>query len=303
MRIQWAALIVWLLVSGSVFAETIELENGDKIEGAILEKNDQVWIVEHPVLGRLEIPVDEIKPPEEEKVKPGVFGTSFLKGWDKALSAGFNGSSGKSRDANINIDASLQRETERNRMDWVARYYFSSTDKSTSDNQFDTRYAHDFLVPDAKWFPFASPHYRYDAEQNWNHRFGIDVGVGYEILKTERWDVVGRLGGGFAQTLTDDRDDTSVGEDPVRSEWLGLVGLRLGWAMMKGMSVSWDTWYQPAFNDLPNFRLESRAEWKVAIGYVEGLSFKLGGSYIYDAHETDTTRNDRKYYGNLVYDF
>ncbi len=303
MRIQWAALIVWLLLCGSAFAETIELENGDKIEGAILEKNDQVWIVEHPVLGRLEIPVDEIKPPEEENVKPGVFGTSFLKGWDKALSAGFNGSSGKSRDANINFDAHLKRETERNRMDWVARYYFSSTDKSTSDNQFDTRYVHDLLIPDAKWFPFASPHYRYDAEQNWNHRFGLDVGVGYEVLKTEKWDVLGRLGGGFAQTLTDDRDDTSVGTDPVRSEWLGLAGLRLGWAMMKGMSVSWDTAYQPNFSDLPNFRLESRAEWKVAIGYVEGLSFKLGGSYIYDGHETDKTRNDRKYYGNLVYDF
>ena len=131
MRIQWAALIVWPLLCGSAFAETIELENGDKIEGAILEKNDQVWIVEHPVQGRLEIPVDEIKPPEDEKVKPGVFGTRFLKGWDKALSAGFNGSSGKSRDANINFDARLQRETERNRMNWVARYYFSSTDRST----------------------------------------------------------------------------------------------------------------------------------------------------------------------------
>ena len=188
MRIRCALTIVWLLVTGSAFAETIELQSGDKLEATVLEKNDQVWIVEHPVLGRIEIPTSEIKPPEEKKVKPGLFGTSFLRDWNKSLSAGFNGSSGKSRDANVNVVARLKRKSERNRMNWVARYVFSSTDSSTSDNQFDTRYIHDFLIPEADWFPFISPHYRYDAEQDWNHRLGVDTGIGYEFLKTETWD-------------------------------------------------------------------------------------------------------------------
>ena len=94
-----------------------------------------------------------------------------------------------------------------------------------------------------------------------------------------------------------------MGEDPVRSEWVGLVGVELGWTIMEGMSLSWTNVYQPNFSDLPNFRLESRAEWKVAIGYVEGLGISLGGSYIYDGHESNSSRNDRKYYGNIVYDF
>ena len=35
---------------------------------------------------------------------------------------------------------------------------------------------------------------------------------------------------------------------------------------------------------------------------IEGLSFKLGGSYEYDS-QNEGSNNDRKYYGNLVYDF
>ncbi len=132
--------------------------------------------------------------------------------------------------------------------------------------------------------------------------------------------MIGRAGTGIAQTLTDDRAKscvstgpesdptdpficTKIGDDPVRTEWNGLLAAQLAWNMMEGMKLSWDTSYQPDFLDLPNFRLESRAEWKISIGYIEGLAFKLGGVYIYDAHETDEARNDRRYYANLVYDF
>jgi len=311
MRVCLATVLVGVVVCAPAFAETIELQSGEKIEGTIVEQSEEKVVVEHAVLGRLEIPASEIKPPAPPK--PGVFGTSFLAGWDKALSAGLQGSSGKSKAQSANADLTLKHETERNRMNYVARYYMVKTEDDATD-QFNTRYLHDFLIPDADWFPFLSPHYTYDTDQDWNHRLGTDAGIGYQLFKDESWDALGRLGGGVARTFTDDRaisctfppvpgPCSEVGRDPLRTEWTGLVALELGWQIVEGMRLDWDTVYYPDFADLPNFRLESRAEWKVAIGYVAGLSFKLGGSYIYDAHESDSSRNDRKYYANIVYDF
>ena len=48
---------------------------------------------------------------------------------------------------------------------------------------------------------------------------------------------------------------------------------------------------------------KSTAEFRVALGYIEGLSFSLGGRYIYDGHESTSSRNDRKYYSSIVYEF
>ena len=54
-------------------------------------------------------------------------------------------------------------------------------------------------------------------------------------------------------------------------------------------------------NDTPEFRALAESELKIAIGLIDGLSFKLGGSYEYDSQNAE--RNDRKYFGNIVYDF
>ena len=93
MRVLVLLLLVALALPAAARAETIELVTGDKLEGVtILEQNAERWIVEHPLLGRVEIPVDQIKPPN--KRSRGLFGTSLLAGWSRSISAGFSGSSG-----------------------------------------------------------------------------------------------------------------------------------------------------------------------------------------------------------------
>ena len=210
-------MVVGVLLCGPAAADTVELVTGEKIEGAILESNDDGVVMEHPVLGRLEIPADQIKPPGEAEVKPGLFGTSFLRGWTKGVSVGWNAASGKSRTQNFNADLGLSRETERNRGNLVARYFYNENDSDVENNQFDTRYIHDFLFPPSAWFPFLSSHYRFDSQQDWNHRLGADTGVGYQFIETDEWNLLGRVGGGFSQTLKDSREETTdvpVGESP-----------------------------------------------------------------------------------------
>jgi len=320
MRIVVAALAVWMVVLGATLAgaETVELKSGEKLEGAILEQDDQKTVLQHLVLGRIEIPASEIKQPEEKPVQPGLFGTSFLRGWNKAVSAGLGGSTGKSHEFSLNADLNLNRETERHRMQYVARFKRARSEGTTSENALDTRYIHDFLFPPSSWFPFATAAYRLDSQQDWLHRLSAQTGVGYEFVKNDEWEVIGRVGGGVSQTLSDERAKSCTvitpppptneicdkqGSDPTRTEPNALLALQLLWNYAEGQSLSGATLYLPDLADAPDYRSESRAEWKIAIGVIEGLGFKVGTSFIYDTHEAGSNKRDHLYYANLVYDF
>jgi hypothetical protein len=311
MRGPAAVFFAGALFAGAGAADTVELVTGEKIEGEIVEQDEAHTVIEHPVLGRLDIPAEQIA--TDEKKHPGLFGTSFLEGFARSVSAGWSLSTGKSQTQTFNADAGLKRETERHRMEFRSSYFYDESDGEVEDNNFNARYTHDFLIPDAKWFPFLSPHYTFDSQQDWNHRVGADAGLGYQFLQTKEWDLLGRLGGGVSRTLKDDREETTDvpagaepafrGDYPLRTEWTGLVLARGTWSYMDGQSLSAGASYQPDFADLPNFRAIGNAEWKVAVGAIEGLSVKTGVSYIHDSHETNRDRNDRKYYLNLAYDF
>ncbi len=308
MRISVAVFTAWTLLfalfaGATAFADTVELKSGEKLEGVILEKDDYKIVLQHDVLGRIEIPTTEIKKPEKKPEKPGLFGTWFLRGWNKSLAAGASGSSGKSNEVNANVDLNLNRETERHRMQYVARYNFVRASHDTTEDAFDTRYTHDFLFPPSAWFPFLTASYRLDTQQEYLHRLGANAGVGYEFIKSDEWEVIGRAGGGIAQTLDDRRNDTTQGKDPVRTEPNALAGLQALWNYHEGQSLSANTLYLLDLADAPNYRSESRAEWKLAVGFVEGMAFKLGTSFIYDSHEVDKFKRELRYYANLVYDF
>lgn len=315
MRIAMAVTTALIIVcAGAARADTVELESGDKLEGEILEKNDEQIVMQHPTLGRIVIPMSDVKPAEEEKVEPGLFGTKVLEGWSKALSAGVSGSSGKSKENTANVDLNLNRETERNRMLFASRYFLARSSGNTTENAWDTRYTHDFLFPGHSFFPFLTLNYRMDTQQDWRHRLSGQAGGGYEFVKNEEWEVIGRLGGGISQTLGDYRDHeepdgnpatrpAKVGPNPVRTEPNALAGLQTLWNYYDGQSLSAVTLYLLDLADVPNYRSESRAEWKLAVGPVEGLAFKLGTSFIYDSHEIGKLKRDFRYYGNLVYDF
>ena len=287
------ALIVGLALSGVGHADTIELAGGDKLEGVVvLEKNDESWLVEHPVFGKIEIPVDQLKPPDPV-VKPGLFGSSLLRGWSRSVSAGFSGSSGVTKENNLNADIRLGNETDRHRDQFRAHYYYADANSNRTNNEFDSIHIHDFLFKDSAWFGFLSGGYKYDEFQSWDHRVTGAGGIGYEFVKTERVRLKGRIGPGFTVTRggNDEREDAN-----------GVVAAQGSWVMSEGIELTGSTGYFPVLGDLPEFRSMSRLEWKIALGVLEGLAFKVGGSYEYDS-QNDGNSNDRKYYGNLVYDF
>jgi putative salt-induced outer membrane protein YdiY len=307
LKIIVGVLAICCALEGVAAAATIELVTGDKLEDVVIvEENELRVVVEHPTFGRLVIPARDIKVPEPEAeaaVKPGLFGTWVLRGWTKALSAGFSGSSGVTKENNVNADLQLNNETESHRDAFVARYFYADANSNKTNNEFLARHIHDFLIKNSRLFAYLGGGYKYDEFQIWDHRFTGSGGIGYDIVKNDTFKLTGRAGPGFTVTRGDGEIDASGKKLEADREDFNGVAMAMGsWHIAEGLDWTAEMAYLPVLNDLPDFRAVALSEIKVAIGVVEGLSFKVGGSYEYDSQNV-SERNDRKYYGNIVYEF
>ena len=288
-------LVVLLVFSAvwSAAADQIELKNGDKLDVQIVEETDKNWVVEHPQLGRMVIPKEDIVPPAPPPPpNPGLFGTEFLLGWNRNIGAGISGSDGNSTDMSLNASVNLSREAKTFRGTFASAFFFATNESETITNEFFANYQHDFLLGESDYFIFLQGRYQYDEFQAWKNRISSSTGVGYQIFKRDKISLEGQLGFGFSRSWGD--------ENQWRPE--GVLGVVFSWKPLEGHEFTADATYYPNFSDLPEFRLLANAAYIVGITQLEGLSLKFGLKNEYDSNQPDMN-NNLKYYGNLVYDF
>ena len=282
------SLFVFLALPG--VADEFELSNGDKIDATVIEENEGMIVVEHPQLGRIEIPRTALKPPTPPN--PGLFGTQALEGWSRNFGIGFSGSSGNSADASFNASVAMARATDNYRGAFNSSYFFASQNGDQTTNEFFMNYQHDFLFNESPYYVFVQSRYQYDAFQAWENRISGSGGLGYNLLTRKTFDLRGEIGFGFSR---------SWGTEPGwRPE--GVIGLTANWTPFDGQSIRADITYYPDFDNFSQYRILANAAYIVAITQLDGLSLKLGVKDEYDSSQPGEN-NNLKYYGNLVYDF
>ena len=290
MKKLFASFLFSFLFAASATGETVELKNGDKLDVKVLEESDKNLVVEHPQLGKVIIPKDELKPPTPPN--PGLFGTDFLLGWSRNVSAGASGSDGNSRGFSVNATMGLSRSTDTFRGNFSSAFFFSTQESQTVSNEFFANYQHDFLLGESGFYIFVQGRYQYDDFQAWKNRIASNTGMGYQILKRDKFSIEGELGFGFSRSWGS--------ENQWRPE--GVVGLVFSWKPLDGHEFSADVTYYPDFSNLPEFRLLANANYIVGITQLDGLSLKFGAKNEYDSNQPGDN-NNLKYYANLVYDF
>ena len=315
MRLFWFAVVCILIGSSAVWADEIQLENGDKMDVKILSEDDDKLVVEHPQLGEMTIPKSDLKKPDPPN--PGLFGTKFMEGWARSVGFGFSGASGNSDDASVNGSLAFSNSTKSYRSNFQARYFYSSQQGVANTNSFTGTYNHDFLFGESPLYIFALARYQFDEYQVWRNRIGANAGVGYEFLRGVNYLVSTQLGFGVAYTTGSDDDNNGVIEQrETRPE--GVVGLVGSWKPFKGHELSADITYYPDFADLPRFRLLANAAYQIALAPIDGLALKFGVQNEYDSgintslpvpgsppapNQRFQKKNNLKYSGNLVYEF
>ncbi len=299
-------------------ADVVVLETGERLFGAVVERNDERVVLDHPVLGRLTLdaasvnqiietsdaqpgdPADaaaeeaavEAAPVEEAPQAPEVEGAPA---WESRVGLGFGFSSGNTENSNLNLKFTTVRDTDETTTSFDAAYYFAEDDGETSENKATVGVNQDWKVPDSPWLYFARARYDYDEFNSWQSRITAAGGVGYMFIEEDDFTLTGRAGLGVAREYDSNRDEARLE---------GLLGIDLTWAIDEHQDFGLSSTYFPDFDESGEFRVVTTASWKLNLPQYEGASIFLGLLHEHQSLvDPGRDRNDLFVYGGLGIDF
>ena len=186
MSLRFLSVCMLFISVDAVALEKIELENGDEITVEILEVTMDKVVIQHPELGVITVARNKIKSDLKHKLTPGLFGTSFLEGWNRRIDLGANGSQGTSISRNFTAGLDFSYKDKEKQWTVTGRYSFQGDEEGTTENQGRLSLQRNWLLPDSSWFWFGALGYQYDQFESWKHRTVVAAGPGYHLLKRKK---------------------------------------------------------------------------------------------------------------------
>lgn len=274
--------------STAAMADTVVLANGDQLSGEVVEWAVDHVVIEHPQLGRVELSLDQLKLETGKPPNPGLFRTGFLRGWNRELDLGWNGKNGNTETMNVTAGFDFNYADDWKRWKFNGRWFYDSEDGEASDNNARVDLRRDWLVPDSRWFAFASGRYQYDRFESWKHRAVLSVGPGLRLVQGEAHSLDGRVGLNFTREWGERR--VSKGEF--------LLGFDYTWKVAADHTVTLSNdlfpQFSPSFGELRNV---TTGEWKIRLVERPALNLKIGAENEYETEiDPDEKKNDIKYY-------
>jgi putative salt-induced outer membrane protein YdiY len=307
--------------------ETVVMVRGDTVHGEITEKTDSTIIMVHNVLGRLEIPQGQIASitvvhdvlgkidaskdqiitlttAESEKQRPEQaaapdkqqakqredeedvwFEPEFgrlnalaarlqKRKWSFAADFSINTSSGETEEETTRFGAHIERTLPRERLAVDMSYYHKTSIGQVTDNKFTLGAVHDWLNPGSRWFFFTAARYDYDEFESWEQRGNIQVGPGYNLIKSDDVLLDFRLGAGGR------REWGSLNSD---LKFEGVAGLDFKWRLTEKQNFETSVWLFPVLTDFDDYRTRTTLNWRYRLAKEMNLSLIVGVLHEYQS--------------------
>jgi hypothetical protein len=71
--------------------DTLKLANGDELNGEIVEWAVDHVVIDHPQLGEIRLSLEQLDLDTGTPPSRGLFGTTFLRGWNRNVDIGWTG--------------------------------------------------------------------------------------------------------------------------------------------------------------------------------------------------------------------
>lgn len=287
------AAFFFLLVTPKAMAESIVLQNGDRLTVKIVrETPDTLW-VEHETLGQLEIRRKEVAsipaaPAKKEERKRGDLE------WKRKLSAGYDFSRGNTDTRRLNGDLLVNR----NRL-WIDEWTLkaSGTQAYIQDKrnaqvaEGSLRYGHSITKKLYNFYRFSAEH---DYFENVRARLLPSTGLGYWFFDTEKIKLLAETGIGYQYELF--RDGGRQGAV------VGHARNMISRKITERVEVGNDLYYFPAIADFGDYRFEDEAFLKFAISERLALKIQIKDQYR-SMPRRDAKKNDLQFTSGLEYSF
>lgn len=285
---MWLAVVAMILLTMSfASADQVQLTDGDVLRGTVVERTDTHIVFDHSILGRLEIPRDQITDLDIEEKKD-------VK-WDSHVNVTFNGASGNTEESSLRIGGRSRRRTPSTRLRLDSAYYLSTSESKIDNNKFTLGIVHHWLLPESRWFFFADGRFDYDQFESWRQRLAAHVGPGYDVIDKEGLNLHAQVGAGPRKEWGSEDDDW---------EPEGLFGLNFDWNITRRQTFDASAAILPILGDFGNYRTRSSANWAVKIFNDLDLSMTAGVTHEYQSEvDPDKDHNDLRVFTGLQFDF
>ncbi len=276
-------------------ADVIVLANGDELNGEIVEWAVDHVLIAHPQLGQVRLSLDQLAIDTGQPPNPGLFGTRFLRGWNRSIDLGLHGERGTTETSTLTAGLNFNYRDEFKRWRLRGRYFLDRDGNSTSDNNSRVDLTRDWLIPSNRWFMRTSLSHQFDEFESWEHRIVASAGPGYRLIERPAHALDAIVGPAFTREFGE--RDADKGE--------GVFGLDYKWQLNE--TVSFEVSNQFFVEATPNageIRNLSIGEWKLVLAEKPGLNLKMGIENEYESSvEGDDEKNNLKYYMTIGLDF
>ncbi|MCL4220620.1 MAG: DUF481 domain-containing protein [Phycisphaerales bacterium] len=220
---------------------------------------------------------------------------SWLEGWKGSVEVGLAGSDGNTEQASFRTGINASRQTESIETKVGLNYLYATSNGEETANRLGINLRNDWLLKDSRWRVFAEAEYEHDEFQDWEHRIAGFVGVGYQFIKRDRTNLVGRAGLGGSQELGGDDE----GFHPE-----ALFGLDFDHKINERQKLTASTDFYPSLDEMGEFRWVNRAAWEVTVDPETSMFLRLGAEHRHDSNPGENFKhNDLNYFLTLGWSF
>ena len=285
----------------------VQLLSGTRIKGTLVAETDADYVVANPQLGQLTVAKTDVvallgpdaalgpaAPGAQQPPPPGVFGTAFLRGWDKNVTLGFTGKSGNTEA--FDVYGKFSGDYDRDDLRWRVRasYTYGTAEGTRNKDEGMANARRDWLVPDRPYFYWGEGRLDYNEFQDYKFRAGGFAGVGYTFSDTPKLKLLSRLGAGgsYEFGIVDEFNPEA------------LISVEARYQLASNQTLDFLNTLFPDLSHLGRYRNVTEAAYTVSIDRGRGISLKLGATNEYDSFtEGGAFHNDLTYFGALVFNF
>jgi len=294
-------LLAFLLLfsAPALHAAQVCLTNGDCLNGKIIDRSESAVSLQHPILGLLTIPLEEIvvptSVPEEEHVTVMEEAVQHepLPAWKHKVFLALSGEEGNDVSFLVTTGFTSLYEDIYDRWDINTSYRYETEDRKDDESKGLLHITKDWLNPESPWLYYWQCRYHYDSTKEWRHRVTSFIGAGFDFLKDENVVIVGRLGGGGSRTWGSEN----------RTYPEGQVGIESVWRPDAINELVFEATAFPDIGELGDFRTFSKFEWRIKFDVKRGLSIRSAIEHEYESEinvlEGDDKHHDLTYYCGL----
>ena len=252
---------------------TLELMNGDKLTGLLIDAKGPKLVIQHDIFGKLEIPRAAIKPP----APPAPPSLEPVTPWSGKFDLALSGSEGNTDTQNFRTELDVKHDDAEAIDVFTIWYQRSETDNVASAAKGFSQLRHEWKLSDSKWRPFVQGSIQTDQFSDYDQLIAVAAGGAYPCLDGPVHKVTSRLGAGISKKYgeTDpDVDETSYD---------ALVGLDWLWTISATSNFSFTTDIYPSVSDMGQYRAVTKAAYETKVDPDSAWFLKLGIDHFYDS--------------------